>query len=463
MNSFDKSESKIKGIILLSAIISCFFAFVNKYPIIYPDVGTYIYSGFSNKLFDDRPMFYGFFLRHVSMAASLWFVVFTQSLFVCYLIFITIKMFIVNSKRNYVFIFIILFLTLFTGFSCTVSILIPDIFSAISILCLINLLLNHDLKRIQIFGISVLFVFSVCTQFSNLAVTLLLLIIMLVYLSLKRLKKQKIFVRFKRILLCILLFFSCFLLIPSVNYGLSKQFRVSGISHIFIMNHLIETGVLQEYLEDNCASNNFAICNFKDGLGWDFIWSETSPLQKTGGWKANENEYTLIIKDVFSTPKYLVILSQKSIEYFFKQFFAFNIVIAPPQLEHSAPFGQISWHFKNTLFEYRSSLQNSSHLNVTFLNTIQPLIVLSSFVFLITILLDRSLSSKLNKRLKWAVIFVMLFDLLSCFVCSNLSTVDSRFQNRIAWLFPLFSLIIIIKFTLDKASLSDTEIESKQN
>ena len=120
------------AIIFLAAIISCYIGFINKYPLVYPDTGTYLHSGFSGQVPHDRTIFYGLFARHISLSASLWIVVLAQGLLVCYILYVTLGFLFKDEKRNYVFIGSVLFLTLTTGFSYTVSILIPDIFSSIS-------------------------------------------------------------------------------------------------------------------------------------------------------------------------------------------------------------------------------------------------------------------------------------------------------------------------------------------
>ena len=440
------NNEKIKGIIFLAAIISCFASFINKYPIVYPDTGTYIYSGFSNLVFDDRPIFYGIFLRHISLAVSLWLVVFVQGLLLSYIIFVTLGMFFGGVSKNYVFITIVCFLTLFTGFSYTVSIIIPDVFTSISVLCLVNLFLNKGLNKLQLVLISILFVFSICTQYSSIIIMFLLFLVFIFYFGLKKIKGEKVLLSYKRFLLSISLYLFCLLFIPSVNYLYTNQYKTSGASHVFIMNHLIETGVLNDYLKEKCDKNDFKICEYKDQLGWDFIWSPESPVQKTGGWQANKKEYQTIIEDVITTPKYFVQLLRKAIEYSFKQFFTFKVTISPPQLSSSPPFSQISWHFKDTVIEYMSSLQNGSKLNVDFLNALQQIVILVSIVILFVIILSKSLFAKLSFELKWLLVILLIHNLINSVVCSNFSTIDDRFQNRIVWLFPFCTIIIITKF-----------------
>jgi hypothetical protein len=74
-------------IILLGAVGLCYLAWYNRFPLTYSDTGTYIIHGFETKIPVDRPIYYCLFIRHISMAASLWFVILTQGIFLSYLLY----------------------------------------------------------------------------------------------------------------------------------------------------------------------------------------------------------------------------------------------------------------------------------------------------------------------------------------------------------------------------------------
>lgn len=435
-----------KYIFLLSSIIACSVAFINKYPLVYSDTGAYIYSGFNGLVFDDRSIFYGLFLRHTSLASSLWYVVFSQGLMICYILYITLTMFVSETKRDAVFIFLVTFLTLTTGFSFTVGILIPDIFSSITILCLVNLLLNKQLDRFNTILVSCLFIFSMSTQFSSMVIMLMLFFVVGLNFVYRKLKSLPILLDVKRFFYSFGLLISCLLIVPVVHYCFGKEFKVSGSTHVFVMNHLLETGILEDYLEKNCDKRDYKICGYKENLGWNFIWAPESPLQKTGGWKANAEEYNEIIFDIVTTPKYSMLLSQKAVEYSFKQFFSFNIEVPSPQLEGSPPYGQIRWRFKDSVREYISSLQSAGKWDTHFLNFIQNILIILSLVFLSVVILTPSLFKRLSPELRWLLVLVLLHNILNSFVCSNLSTVDTRFQSRIVWLLPLCVFVVTFKY-----------------
>lgn len=447
------SVKKIQILVLCFAtIVVCYLGWMNRYPIVYPDTGTYIDSGYRNYVPHDRTIFYGLFIRHVSLSASLWFVIIAQSFLLCYILYITVGMFFTGNKRNYLFVTLILFLSLTTGLSLNASTLMPDIFSPICVLCFINLLCNPNLNKWHKIFISVLFVFSLAAQLSSIVIFVLLFDVLILYFIYKKIKKQPFYIATKKIILTFSLLVVSLIMVPFVHFCFGGGFQLSKGSHVFMVNHLLEIGILEDYLEDNCATKNYKICQYKNQLGNNFMWREDSPLYVTGGWEVNEQEYKVIIHDILTTPKYLVLLSYKSVEYSIKQFFSFNTPAYPPLSITSAPGGQIRWHFKNTEREYSDSLQGRDQLHLYINNQTQVVLVLSSMLFLFMVFVIGLLKDAVSPGLKWSIVFVILHGILNSVVCANTSTIDDRFQNRIVWLLPFFAIIVLIK-----------QLESKKN
>jgi hypothetical protein len=428
-------------IILFCTLASCLPALNNRFPLIYPDTGSYIYSGFNCLFMLDRPIFYGLFLRHISLASSLWYVIFAQSFLINYLIFLVIRLF-EPRKALYIYVLSITVLVLTTAFAHTVSILIPDIFTAIVLLSLILLLFDQAISRARMAFLSVLFVFSTITQISSVVSVGFLLMALSVFLIIRYAYLTSFFRR--RCFLVLLLYGLSLLIVPTSNLILAGKFKLVAGKHVFAINHLIETGVLQSYLNEVCPKKDLAICTYKDSLGSNFIWDQKSALYRTGGWIQNEAEYNRIIYDVYSTPKYLIFLGQKAVEYGLVQFFSFNVQKPIPLLNHSAPFDQVKWRFKHNINEYISSRQSNNDLEVASLNVLQLILVIVSMSGVLLYLLFNQ-----KNILTRSILLLFAFSLINSFCCSNLSTIDSRFQSRIIWIFPLFFIIIVYRVLRD--------------
>ena len=428
-------------IILIGTLISCFIGFYNSYPLVYSDTGSYLSSGFLGEVPLDRPIFYGLFLRHISLSASPWLIIIVQSFLTNWLLHTTLSIFFEGIKRNLFFLSSILILTLTTGFSYNISILLPDIFCAIALLSLINLLINSNLSKTKIFLISILFVFSLTTHLSNIPTIGIVLIVINILNFIKKRQKKTLLFPFKKIIISFSLFLFASLLIPTVNYLNGSNFRLSNASHVFTINHLIQCGVMEEYLKDNCENSDFTLCKFKNDLTDGFLWDKESVLYKTGGWNKNKDEYNTIISQIFSNPKYWPLLIQKSIEYTSKQYFTFETSVFPPQLKGSAPYGQIEWRFHDSLREYTSSKQNRNQLSTKFLNIIETFLILISLLFISITVIYKNISSVIKPNFKNISILLLLYSFINSAVTSNLSTVDARYQNRWIWLLVFFTII----------------------
>lgn len=430
-------------IVIAGTIISCLAAFYNQFPFVYPDTGTYIRSGFEAFYPGDRPIFYGLFLRHTSLYYSLWLVIFAQGLISSYLIYKTLGLFCSKKSLNSYFLISIITLVFFTGYSFNVTILIPDIFTSLSILCVINLLFNKELKNYEKVILYALFIFSVITHFSNILIILLLTLIVFV-INYRKSKKDKYIISWKKInSIGISLIFSIFLIIFSNYYG-GKGFVISNSSHVFIFNHLREIGLVKSFLEENCnPANKYKFCDYINDQTPDFIWNPDSPLYKTGGWENNRHEYNEIITKIVTDPKNWEILSLKTVQYTFQQFFTFDTEIHTQENKPGGPvYGQMEWRFPRSMKAYLSSKQNTGQHNIKPLNIIHFAIGICSFGVLFLFSLGFLKKAKELEVLRFIILIILLHNLLNCLITSNLSLVIDRYQNRLIWLFPLFALII---------------------
>src|ERR1700758_5039108 len=127
-----KSYFKELGLILVGAFILCIPVFFNGYPILCYDSGTYIKSGFTGIVPIDRPLAYGLFIRHSSMAFSLWFTIYTQCIILSGLLYILLKNTIIKKEKfNFIYIVILIILTFLTNIGWCVGQIMADIFAPI--------------------------------------------------------------------------------------------------------------------------------------------------------------------------------------------------------------------------------------------------------------------------------------------------------------------------------------------
>lgn len=239
------------------------------------------------------------------------------------------------------------------------------------------------------------------------------------------------------------------LTIPCANYLLDRKFVFTEGSHVFTLNHLKEIGVLEEYLKKECSANTYKICNYTNALNnQDFMWDLESPVYKMGGWSATKSEFNSIIKDILLSPEYYSTIISQGINYSYRQLIEFHSTVDIPQKAGSPPHGLIYWRFNASENAYLTSVQNTIGYQLKSFNRFEYLIMVVSIVVLTVLLVSKQL---LPAQIS-AIIFCTLLVIVSAVICSNLSTVNARYVNRVIWLIPFLVFGSGIHLLLSKTS-----------
>lgn len=433
--------------LFLGTIILSTIALYNGYPLVYSDTGCYIVSGFEKLIPTDRPITYGLFIKFSSLGISAWLVVFFQNLITAFIILKTIQIFNFNEKHfSRVYFFILLVLVLFTGIGWYSNQLIPDFFAPITILTLFIL---HKLKKLFDFqGIVLLFILilSLVSHFSHLLLGSILICTILIAKTIFPFFKE---ISYKRILIIASIIFISWFIIPTINYSIDQKFTLSRGTHVFLMAHLNDTGILKKFLDEKCPDSEFKdckLCEYKDSLPTDlasFIWSNNI-LKETGGWIDSKNEYDKIIHATLKDPQFLALNIYRSVTYGFIQLTKNEIGQGlSPYKEGSPPYTQIHGKFKAETNNYMNSRQNQWNglLKRDLVNTAQ-LILLAMSLLILALILPPSFFQKLDKTQRIFLLFIIISIVLNSFITAGLNSPCSRFQARVVWLLP-FSLMII--------------------
>ncbi|MEO5569821.1 MAG: hypothetical protein ABIT08_17820 [Bacteroidia bacterium] len=211
------------------------------------------------------------------------------------------------------------------------------------------------------------------------------------------------------------------------------------------MEKLIEFGILEDFLKEHCNDQHYSLCDYKDKaeLVWGFMWNYDSPANQNGGWKAHEKEYNQIIHDVLSEKKYLKIYIRKSIESAFFQFFTFETGDATKADAEGPPANAIDQCIHADLHSYWANKQVQGKLEFKTLNQLQLFIVFFSSLLILIVYYNKTLNDPELSKIKFLFNSLLLFLFFNAIVCSNLSTIGGRYQSRVIWLIPLFTLIYI--------------------
>jgi hypothetical protein len=445
----------IKKLITLGigTLILSIIGLYNGYPLVYSDTGTYIYSGFDKFIPVDRPITYGLFLRFFSFNYSAWFVIIVQNLLTAFVIYEVLKMFFANSKHFHTIYYLILSILVFTtGIGWYSNQLMPDFFAPLMILVFYTLLKGKDLSIYTKVILCLILIYTLISHFSHLLIGTTLVI---VAITLKILLKQRLQeISFGRLYFLTAIVFSSWFILPGINYLAEKKFILSKGSHVFLMAHLNESGILEKFLKENCSKSEFKdckLCHYKDSLPTglaSFIWSSNDIVQNTGGWENSKEEYNKIISETLKRPKYLLLNIYRSITYGFIQLTKNEIGQGLSAYnEGSPPYGQIHWRFHDELNNYLNSRQNIWNgvtLKLDILNNVHLLLIIFSLLIVI-IIFTSSIRLKIDPNTMEFLVFVIISIIVNSFFTAGLNSPCERFQARVVWLLPLSIMILILK------------------
>lgn len=431
-------------VILFGALILCYYAFYNMFPLVFSDTGTYINSGFKGVVPIDRPIVYGLFIRHTSLATSLWFVVFVQGIIISYLIYCLVKAFIRNQNHHFVFGLIICALTFTTCVSQKVSTLMPDIFAAAGCLCMILLIVKNELSTLNKVLIAILLLLSGLVHYSHGYISIITILLLIILNIFKVLNRQ--FIPIRNLFICLALIILSLILAPTISYVYGGGFKTSRSAHVFLTERLVQNGIMRSFLQENCATNKYKLCAYKDDIEHiDLMWGADSPIEKIGGWNNCKTELNQLLSDIFHSPKYLIMFVYKTIESSFKEFFSFQTDVRfenIPQGEGSAPDVLIKENFSHQRKEYLESFQNIGTLDYKDLNSRQNILIWLSFIMI----LWYAFKLKDIYIQQWSIILICVIYLyFNALICGGLSIPNPRYQSRVFWIIPLIFLIFTIE------------------
>jgi hypothetical protein len=238
---------------LFTTLLLISAALYNGFPLVTSDSGVYILSGFKKFVPVDRPITYGLFVRHSSLAVSLWFTIIFQSLILSYLLWLTLNEFIDTSIGRTSKLLIIIFLISCTGLSWYSSQIMPDIFTGIGILCMGLLLLSTG-SLLRNILLSIFLLGAGLMHNSNMLIFSFLLLGLLPVLFMTKFAKTAI-IKKGRYVYVFVLMLSAWFIAPTINYAMEGRYKTTGTPHAFLMAKFIENGIVDRYLTEHCDSS----------------------------------------------------------------------------------------------------------------------------------------------------------------------------------------------------------------
>jgi hypothetical protein len=443
-------ESEFFGI-SISALILLIIAIYNGSPLTFnADSAMYIEAAHRHVIEPDRPILYGLFIRYFSFGLSLWLVVIAQSLIVSFTLNCYFRSFFSNrvngstANAKYCNIAVILFsalISLCMGASFEVGWLMADIFTPVSILLLGLIIFSKPMKNAKFVTISIMLVLALPMHNSNFYICLALLLIIgfLYFLTNLRPIFKRVGIAPKRIFIALTLIIASNIALSTVHYLYGGEFKSSRGGIIFLMGNVVEMGIIDQYLNEQCSIKNYKLCQYKDSIPNNFLWDKRSPIHKTGGWRGSEKEYRTILKDILTTPRYLKSFISSSLILTLKQFAVFETG------EAAKPWRRVNmavrdYHY-NDFRNFVSSNQSMEKLDFSIINFLQYII----FGICILLYFIGFGSKEVELEIKGLALFLIFAALINAWVCGTFSGVFPRYQSRVVWLLPLPIFLYLLK------------------
>ena len=266
MDFFRSSRAVSFLAIFLGGVLFVWPALWNGYPLLYSDTHVFINQptpGFFNW---DKPFIYGPWMLPFHAWQSLWGVVLVQGILISLLVWLTQQVFGIASPLRHLL--LCAALSLLTGASWFVSLLMPDIFSGMVVLSIFILGFSKHLSKAMTASVSLLGALAIAVHLSHLVIAAACLCVVLLF-------------RWRRFLYAVLpLVIALFSLVGTTMYAFNKV-AVSPFGSVFMLARMSADGNVKSVLEKYCPEKSWTLCAWTDRLAKDsdvFMWDPKGPV-----------------------------------------------------------------------------------------------------------------------------------------------------------------------------------------
>ena len=419
-------------VVLLGALPFIWPALWNGYPLVYSDTNVFIYQPTPEFFNWDKPIIYGPWMLLVHGWQSLWGVAAAQAILVSQLLWLTLAVFGPPSKSR--FLLLCLVLAVCTGASWFVSLLMPDIFSALVVLSIFVLGFSPRLSRSLAVWIYLVGALAIAVHLSHLVIAAACVAVVLL-------------LRFSRVGVVMLPLVLALGLLVSTNYYAFNKLAVSPFGSVFMLARFAADGHINTTLDARCPSASWHLCTWKDRLPSDsdaFLWDSQGPVWSHPGGPvglapeastlvmlaARENPLGVLASMINNTSRQLAMVK-------------LGDTLHADSLDVTV-LQSIETHFSDAeLARFKASKQwrDSLQGRVQWLNHLIAVVFWLSFVLGLYCLWGAILLR--DMRALALLLLVCAGVLANAFATGALSKPHYRYQTRIAWLLVIPPLILL--------------------
>ena len=439
---------------LLGALMLAWPAFLNGFPLLYPDSMTYLWDGhvvaralFLHQLSDYygvRSFFYSLGILPFHWNISPWPIVALQSLLVAWVIWLLVRSFqspSVSPRRMVAsYLLLILFLSLLTGVSWYACFIMPDILGPLAYLSFYLLAFARDtLCRAERWGLYLIAVWGITAHASHLLLAAGLFVLLVLFAAFERLPFWRRVLSLGELAAILVVAMAAQMALHGYLYG---KPTLNGERPPYLMARIVADGPGRWYLEKNCPQLQWAVCYHISQFTSDpdaFLWAENGAYQ--GGSDAeraqiDQEEMPLVLATVRAYPLQQLSISAAN---FWDQFFHYGIYGFNANDWMLQQFDEV---LPRARASYLGSRQAHDALPLDLFTEIQWWTIVASLAAIAVLI--PFLWRRHSPRLAGLTLVVTAAVIANAWVTGVLSVVDDRYQCRVIWLAPLLAGIFLL-------------------
>jgi hypothetical protein len=237
--------------------------------------------------------------------------------------------------------------------------------------------------------------------------------------------------------------------LATFNWARTKEVSVTRMPSVFVIGHLVESGLAEKALADRCAVESFALCPYQVGLTQPiepFIWNDSSVFYKAyhGEDELRSDTRRLARAVIIHEP---VALAWSVLAYGARQFVDVEVFdrarVQPAGSFTKSVVRYVLPHEEQAMLHARQ--QNAPPAAPRLIDAAILLAYLVSLVWSVVMLRGAfrrgnvAIGSMAGLHLYlWAALAI------NALICANLSGVFGRYQARLAWLMPALVAVALV-------------------
>jgi hypothetical protein len=252
--------------ILLGGVLFVWPALWNGYPLLYSDTHVFITQPTPGYFNWDKPFIYGPWMLPFHAWQSLWGVVLIQGILLSQLLWLSQRVFGVAMPLRHML--LCLLLSLLTGASWFVSLLMPDIFSGMVVLSIFILGFSKQLSKSMAVWISLIGALAIAVHLSHLVIAAACVLVVFVF-------------RLRRFPYAVLPLVIALASLVGTNMYAFNKVAVSPFGSVFMLARMSADGHVKSVLEQYCPEKSWTLCAWSDRLAKDsdsFMWDAKGPV-----------------------------------------------------------------------------------------------------------------------------------------------------------------------------------------